>query len=205
MSEPADPKSRRGPWTVRGARPIYDNPWISVVEYDVLNPKGGPGIYGEVGFKNLALGVVPIDHRGWTVLVGQHRFPLDLYSWEIPEGGGDPALDPQHSVARELAEETGLAAAHYAEILRLHLSNAVSDEAAILYLAWDLTPGPAHPEDTELLALRWLPLDEAVAMAVGGAITDAMSVAALLAVDRMRRTGAWPDGFDPALRAVLAP
>eukprot|EP00456_Euglypha_rotunda_P062786 TRINITY_DN52982_c0_g1_i2.p2 TRINITY_DN52982_c0_g1~~TRINITY_DN52982_c0_g1_i2.p2 ORF type:complete len:115 (-),score=20.53 TRINITY_DN52982_c0_g1_i2:10-303(-) len=79
--------TEHNPWTINGVRDIYSNPWISVTEYDVLNPAGNKGIYGKVHFKNRAVGVVVLDAEMNTWLVGQYRFTLDAYSWEIPEIG----------------------------------------------------------------------------------------------------------------------
>ena len=144
----------KNPWTIKAERPVYDNKWIKVTEYDVLNPAGGKGIYGTVHFKNLAIGVLPLDEEGYTWLVGQYRFPLDAYSWEIPEGGGDPALPPIESARRELKEETGLVASEWTLIQEMHLSNSVSDERALVYLARGLEQGEATPEETEQLVVR---------------------------------------------------
>lgn len=177
---------RRGPWTIRATREIYDNPWIRLREHDVLNPAGNPGLYGVIEVKNLALGVIAIDDRGQTILVGQHRFPHDAYSWEIPEGGGPLDVDPVASAARELAEETGLTARRYAEILRMDLSNAVSDETALVYLVWDLIEGAPQPEETEQLTTRWLDFDAALALVNSGTIRDAISIAAILKVEYLR-------------------
>ena len=159
----------------------YDNPWIQVRHNEVLDPSGAPGIYGVVHFKHLAIGIIPIDEEGHIWLVGQYRFPLGEYSWEIVEGGGPLADDPLDSAKRELLEETGLRASEWELLVpRLHLSNSVSDEAAMIYVARGLTQGKAQPTSTEDLQLKRLPLQEAVAMAKRGEITDAISVAGLL-------------------------
>ena len=173
------------PWTIVNERTVYDNKWIGVTEYDVLNPSGGKGIYGKVHFKNLAVGVLPLDEELNTWLVGQYRFPLNQYSWEIPEGGGDPAVSPVTAAQRELLEETGLVAKEWTHILDMHLSNSVSDEKAIIYLARDLEQRQAEPEETEQLVVRKLPFEEAYRMVVNGVITDSMSVAAILKVKLM--------------------
>jgi 8-oxo-dGTP pyrophosphatase MutT (NUDIX family) len=172
----------KNPWTVLGETHIYDNPWISVTEFDVLTPGGSPGIYGKVHFKNFAVGAVAIDADGMIPLVGQYRFPLQAYSWEIPEGGGHLDVDPLVSAQRELREETGLVALHWQELLRMHLSNSVSDELAILYLATGLTQEAPEPEDTEQLTHRRVTVDQAYDMVQRGEITDAMSVAGILQV-----------------------
>lgn len=168
------------PWTTLESRLVYENNWIGLTEHQVINPSGGKGIYGQVSFKNLAIGILPVDDEMYTWLVGQYRYPLKAYSWEIPEGGGPLNLSPLDSAKRELREETGLSADSWTEIQRLHLSNSVTDELAIVYLARGLTQGKAAPEDTEELVLRRLPLQEACAMAEDGSITDSISVAALL-------------------------
>jgi 8-oxo-dGDP phosphatase len=149
-------------------------------EDNIVNPGGGRGIYGVVTMKNKALGIVPVDADGNTWLVGQYRYPLNEYSWEIPMGGGPVELDVLESAQRELREETGLSAARWTRIARLHTSNSVTDEEGFVFLAEDLTPGEVEPEETEDLRLWKLPLAEAVRMVMDDRITDAVSVAGLL-------------------------
>jgi 8-oxo-dGTP pyrophosphatase MutT (NUDIX family) len=180
----------KNPWTIKAERAVYDNKWIKVTEYDVLNPNGGEGIYGTVHFKNLAIGILPLDDEGYTWLVGQYRFPLDTYSWEIPEGGGDPGLPPIESARRELKEETGLVAREWTLIQEMHLSNSVSDERALIYMARGLQQEEAMPEETEQLVVRRVSFDEAFEMVERGEITDSMSVAAILKVKLLLVSGA---------------
>lgn len=168
------------PWKTINSRKIYENQWIGLTEHNVINPSGGEGIYGEVHFKNYAIGIMVLDENHHTYLVGQYRFPLKAYSWEIPEGGGPLASDPLESAKRELLEETGLTANQWTEMQRLHLSNSVSNELGIIYMARELTQGDSSPEETEQLELRKLPFDEAYQMVLNGEITDSMSVAAIL-------------------------
>ena len=168
------------PWQTLSSEVRYDNTWISVTHRDVINPSGGPGIYGVVHYKNLAIGILPVDDEGNTWLVGQYRYPTDHYSWEIPEGGGDPAIDPMVSAQRELREETGIEASSWRLLLHMELSNSVSDELAYIYLATGLSFGDAAPEETEQLTLRKLPLADAIEMVLDGTITDSLSVAGLL-------------------------
>src|ERR1700733_9400237 len=141
------------PWTILSARQVYDNPWIGLTEYDVVNPNGGKGIYGKIHFKNLAIGVLPLDEQLNTWLVGQYRFPLNDYSWEIPEGGGNPEVEPVESAKRELREETGLIAHDWTPLLEMHLSNSVSDEKAIIFLARQLKQREPMPDETEHLVV----------------------------------------------------
>lgn len=173
------------PWTIVAQKQVYDNPWIGVTEFDVLNPAGGKGIYGKVHFKNLAIGVIPIDEAGNTYLVGQYRFPLSQYSWEIPEGGCRLGTDPLETAKRELEEETGLVATQWTRIQEMHLSNSVSDEHCFIYLAQGLQQMQAMPEETEQLVVRQVPFTELYQMVANGKITDAITVAAVLKVHIM--------------------
>ncbi len=174
------------PWQTLNSTVRYENPWLSIRHEDVVTPAGTPGIYGVVSFKNKAVGVVPIDAEGYTYLVGQYRYPLNEYSWEIPEGGSPVGTDPLESARRELREETGLVAQRWTKIARIHTSNSATDEEGFLYIAEELEQGDHEPEDTEQLHVRRLPLVEAVNMAMRSEITDALSVSALLIVARLR-------------------
>lgn len=172
-------------WKTTESRVIYDNAWINVKEDQVINPKGGKGIYGTVHFKNLAIGIIPLDDDQNTWLVGQWRYPLDEYSWEIPMGGGKIGVDKLISAQRELKEETGLSAAKWTEILKIHTSNSVTDETGFIYLAEDLTMGETEFEDTEDIQVMKLPFAEAVAMCMDGRITDSLSLAAIFKTARI--------------------
>ena len=163
------------PWTVQAKRVAYDNPWIQVIEHDVLNPSGNPGLYGVVHVKSLAVGVLPLDDEGFTFLVGQHRFPGDYFSWELPEGGGAMHEPAEMSGARELHEETGLKAAHWHRFLRMDLSNAISDEMAVGLIAWDLEQFEAEPEESEKIIVRRVCFGEALEMAISGEIIDSFA------------------------------
>ena len=167
------------PWKTLKTTTPYENPWIRIDHNEVLNPAGKPGIYGVVHFKNHAIGIVPVDDEGYTWLVGQYRYALGSYEWEIPEGGCPVGTDPLATAQRELKEETGLVASEWTQIMDFHLSNSVSDEYGIAYLAKGLTQEEAEPEETEELALLRLPLSEAIAMTLDGRIKDAVSVLAL--------------------------
>lgn len=177
----------RNPWRTLSGEVKYDNPWITVTEYQVINPSGGKGIYGKVHFKNKAIGIIPIDNELNTWLVGQYRYTLSAWHWEIPEGGGkldEPALS---SAQRELREETGLIAEKWSEIVHLHTSNSVTDEEGHIFLAEELTAGASALEETEADLKVWkLPLREALQMVLDGKITDSMSIMAILKVARMK-------------------
>ncbi|TKC12340.1 NUDIX hydrolase [Pedobacter polaris] len=172
--------SESNPWKVLSSEEIYDNNWITVTEHQVLNPAGGKGIYGEVHFKNIAIGILPLDNEYNTWLVGQYRFPTKNYSWEIVEGGGPLGIDPIESAKRELVEETGIIANRFTEIQQMHLSNSVSDELAIIFIAQELQMGQSSPEETEELTIRKVPFTAAYQMVIDGEIIDSISVAAIL-------------------------
>lgn len=176
----------RNHWTTLSSQEIYDNPWIKIVEDQVINPAGGNGIYGKVLMKNKAIGIVPLDENDHTWLVGQYRYTLNEFLWEIPKGGGPDGEHAADTARRELQEETGLIAGKLTCLLRIHTSDCVTDEEGFIFLAEDLSPGEMNWEPTEKLYLRKLPFAEALAMALDGRITDAMSLAGILKLAAMR-------------------
>ncbi len=173
------------PWKQQSSKKIFENPWLTLHEDSVINPGGGLSHYGKIHFKNLAIGIIPLDENNNTWLVGQYRYVPDCYSWEIPMGGGALNIDPVESAKRELKEETGLIANNWQEIMQLHTSNSVTDERALIYVARDLTQGETEFEETEDLIIQKLPLDEAIERVLSGEITDAISVAGLLKLERL--------------------
>jgi 8-oxo-dGTP pyrophosphatase MutT (NUDIX family) len=177
------------PWKITDQREVYQNPWIGLTEYQVINPSGGEGIYGKIHFKNCAIAIIPLDDDFNTWLVGQYRFTLNQYSWEIPEGGAPEGEHPLEAAKRELLEETGLKAEQWQVIQTLHLSNSVSDEFGIIYLAQQLSQHQSCPEETEQLAIKKMNFEEAYRLVLDGTITDSLSVAAILKVKLMMNDG----------------
>ncbi|MEP0986325.1 NUDIX hydrolase [Ekhidna sp.] len=175
----------KNPWITHSSKEIFSNPWISLTEHDVTNPGGGKSLYGKVHYKNWALGVIALDENQNTWLVGQYRYTLDEYSWEIPMGGGPLDIPKLESAKRELKEETGLTANKWTEICKIHTSNSVTDEVGFVYLAQDLTLGETEFEETEDLQIKKLPFIEAIKMCDRGEITDSLSVAAIYRLARM--------------------
>jgi 8-oxo-dGTP pyrophosphatase MutT (NUDIX family) len=174
-------------WKRLDSRTVFENPWMEVREDHVINPGGGHNHYGYVHFKNRAVAILPLDDEGNTWLVGQQRYTLGEYSWELPMGGAPLDEPPLSAAKRELKEETGLTAERWSEVMRLHTSNSITDEVGIVYIAEGLTQGETEFEESEQLEIRKLPLEEAVTMANDGEITDAISVAAILRIAALRK------------------
>jgi 8-oxo-dGTP pyrophosphatase MutT (NUDIX family) len=173
------------PWQVKGTEVKMDTPWVKVSLYDVINPSGQPGIYGVTHFKHLAIGILPLDDELCTWLVGQYRFPIQQYSWEIPEGGGDLNVPPLVSAKRELKEETGIEADEWTLIQHLHTSNSATDEYACIYLARKLRFGKSAPEPDEQLQVKKIHFEELYRLVAEGKITDSLTVAAVFKVKMM--------------------
>ena len=174
------------PWKKLSSKLIYDNPWITLEEDQVINPSGGQSLYGKVHFKNFAVGIVPLDENENTWLVGQWRYSLGEYSWEIPMGGGLRGVELLESAKRELKEETGLTAKKWNQFLKMHTSNSVTDEVGFAFLAEDLTEGETEFDETEDLEIMKLPLKEAYQMCMDGRITDSLSMIAIMKLVGMR-------------------
>ncbi len=197
VGEPSWAKGWRKPpaWSSGQGRIGFENPWIRVVEYDAVAPTGTETHYGVVRFKNLAVGVFPLHEDGTVTLVGQQRFALPGYSWEMPEGGVPMTEDPLEGARRELAEETGLIARDWREILSLDLSNSVTDERAVCFLARDLVPGEAAPDATEAIEVARVPFRALLDAVAAGQIRDALTVAVTLRVHHMAVSGELPSGL----------
>ncbi len=174
-------------WKTISIKEVYENPWIKLDEHQVINPSGGEGIYGKVHFKNKAIGIIPLDDNNNIWIVGQQRYTLNEWSWEIPEGGGPLEVSALESAKRELLEETGLKANKWKEIAKIHLSNSVSDEVGYVFLAEDLTEGVSQLDETEAdLQVKKIPFVEAIRMVESGEITDSLSVVGILKLARIK-------------------
>ncbi len=178
--------SHENNWKTLSDEVVYENPWLQLHHRDVINPAGKPGIYGLVSFRNKAIGIIPLDKENNIYLVGQFRYTLDEYSWEIPEGGGPLDEDPMDAAKRELKEETGLKAEKWIKIARIHTSNSATDEEGFLYTAEGLSQHETEPEDTEDLIVKKVSLVEAVDMVMRSEITDSLSVCGILMVARIK-------------------
>lgn len=177
------------PWKTKRRHIVHETPWIRVLHHDVINPAGNNAVYTTVEYKNQAIGIIPIDNEGNTWLVGQYRFPINQYSWEITEGGCPEGEDPLFTAHRELKEETGIVAQKIEEIYKLHLSNSATNEFAIIYLAQILSFEEAEPEESEVLQLKKIHILEAEKMVLNNVITDAISVVGIILVAKMYKEG----------------
>ena len=173
------------PWKRKSSEKIYENPWIKVVEDQVLRPNKTSGIYGHVHFKNKAIGILPLDEKLNTWLVGQFRYTLNEYSWEIPTGGVPHSENTIEGARRELREETGLIAGKLTNLLKIHTSNSVTNEYGYIFIAEELTQGEMQWDETEELQVKKLPLSEALQMVMNNEITDSLSMAAILKASRI--------------------
>ena len=177
--------STNNPWQKLDEEVKYDNSWIKVTHSNVINPSGSRGIYGSIHFKNWAIGIIPIDKNFNTWLVGQYRYPIQKYTWEIPEGGGPIGVSTLETAKRELSEECCLKANKWTKIQTFHLSNSVSDEYGEIFLAQDLKEFENHPDPEESLVIKKLPLEKVFQMIFEGDITDSISVMGIYKVKHL--------------------
>lgn len=187
-----DPADRPPPWGDEGEQALFENAWMRLTRHQATAPTGAPADYVVVRPAALAVGVLPLHRDGTVTLVGQHRFALMAWSWEMPEGGAHPGEDPQAAAARELAEEAGLAAGQWREALRMDLSNSITDERAVTFLAWELRSVPAAPDPTEDLRVLRVPFLSLLDAVERGQVRDAMTVATALRAHHMASTAQLP-------------
>ncbi len=171
----------KNPWKTLESRMVYSNPWMRVREDQVITPKGNRGIYGVIEAKP-AIGIIPLTTDLHTFLVGQYRYPLETYTWEIPEGGAETGESLLDAAKRELKEETGVEAGLWTDLGELYTSNCFTNERGFVFLAEDLLLGEAEPDPTEELQLKKVSFAEAWQMVLSQDIKDALSVIALMRV-----------------------
>ncbi len=182
-------KGKSNPWKIKSNKRAYETPWIAVNHLEVVNPAGKDAIYGTIHFKNIAVGILPLDKDYNTWIVGQYRLPIEQFSWEMPEGGGDLNVPPIDSAKRELLEETGIVAQKWTELLKIHTSNSVTDEWGMIYIAQDLSFHAPQPDEDEELEIKKLPFNDLFEMVMKGEITDSLTLAAVLKAKQLIDSG----------------
>ncbi len=180
---------QHGPWKTLKSTKVHSSPWIEVSEHDVISPGQEQRKYSTVHFRNHAIGILPLDENLNTWIVGQYRYPIKAYTWEIPEGGGPLGIAPLESAQRELKEETGIIAEQWDLILRFHTSNSATDESGHLYIARELSFHDPEPDEDEALELRKIPLDELYNKVLDGEIQDSLTIMATLRAKLMLAEG----------------
>ncbi len=180
--------SRKSPWITLSSRIVASNPWFRLRKDQVVRPDGRRGEYNTV-LAPTAVGVVPCFDDGSILLVGQYRYSIGRFSWEIPEGGGKPGERPVQTARRELLEETGYTARTVRSLGIFHTSNCFTDETAYLYYARHLRAGESRPDGTEQISTRRVAFADAYRMAIDGRITDSITIVALFRMREMGRAG----------------
>lgn len=186
------PKDPPNPWATKSSQVLHDNPWLRLDSHEVIGPDGKDYTYYVTHFHNRACGVVPYEVRDGVPgvwLVGQTRYALDCYSWELPEGGVPRGEDIAVAARRELKEEAGIEAKTLIWLFDLHTSNSLTDEWGQVFLATGLTHGDAELEGTEDITALFVPLDDALRAIAEGRITDAITIAGLYRTELMRLSG----------------
>jgi 8-oxo-dGTP pyrophosphatase MutT (NUDIX family) len=198
-----DPSDRPPPWRSAGESVLFDNPWMRLTRHPATAPTGLACDYVVMRPRNLSVGVLPVHADGTVTLVGQQRFALMNWSWEMPEGGAPFDEDPLAGARRELAEEAGLAAACWREALRAEMSNSITDERAIAWIAWDLAPAPSEPDPTEVIRIARVPFGDLLREIGRGAVRDMFTVATTLRAYHMAREGDLPPELAKAMLASV--
>ena len=169
-----------GGWMRRASRYLFESRWFNVRQDDVSLPTGEQITYTLVEHPGYAM-VVPLLDDGRVILERVYRYTVQETVLECPSGGLDRGETPECAARRELEEETGWVAEGMSPLGSFYGSNGISDERFYLFLATRLSDsGKLNREPTELIELELIPLQDAVELALSGAIQDGPSALALL-------------------------
>lgn len=195
-----DDGSDRPPrWRDAGSSVMFENPWMRLTRHEATAPTGLQADYVVMRPQNMSVGVLPIHEDGTITLVGQQRFALMNWSWEMPEGGAPFNEDPLEGAKRELAEEAGLEAVVWHPALKVEMTNSITDERAMAWLAWGLTPVPIAPDPTEIIRVARVPFGDLLRNVGNGAVRDMFTVATVLRAYHMAREGELPPELATAM------
>ena len=198
-----EPSDRPPPWRSAGESLVFENPWMRLTRHPATAPTGLDCDYVVMRPRNLSVGVLPLHEDGTVTLVGQQRFALMNWSWEMPEGGAPFDEEPLEGARRELAEEAGLSAACWREALKVEMANSITDERAIAWVAWDLSPAPSEPDPTEVIRVARVPFGDLLREIGRGAVRDMFTVATTLRAYHMAREGELPPELAKAMLASV--
>lgn len=195
-----DPKSN--PWIVLSREVKFDSPYFNARE-DSVSFRGRPARpYTSIRAKVHGVCIASVDWDGCVTLVGQYRYVLDRFTWELPGGGVPVGVDPLEVAKAELSEEAGQRAEQWFNIVEGAASIGTSDEFVYGYVAWDIEQAVSHPEPEEELTLRRLPFCQALDMALRGEIAHLIGTALLLGIDTRLRRGDLPKSLVDLLHRV---
>jgi len=198
-----DGSDRPPPWRDAGSTTLFENPWMRLTRHDATAPTGHKADYVVMRPQNMSVGVLPLHADGTVTLVGQQRFALMNWSWEMPEGGAPFSEDPLEGARRELAEEAGLAAAQWRLAYRAEMTNSITDERAMAWLAWDFTEVPIAPDETEIIRVARVPFGDLLREIGRGSIRDMFTLATALRAYHMAREGELPPELAKAMLASV--
>ena len=196
----------------QGSRIVEMNPWKVLqeevrlscpyfdVRQDLVSHAGRPArAYHSIRMKHRGVCVLPVDQQGLVTLVGQYRYVLGRYTWELPAGGAPIGADQLAIAQKELKEECGYRARYWLRVIGGDVSGGTLDGHSSGYIAWELEEGEPQPEAEESLSLRKVPLSEAVELALQGEVTSLISISVLLAAQLRAVRGALPDHLSKLL------
>ena len=170
---------------ILGSTRAFDGRLLKVDTVDIELPNGHTTTHEVIRHPG-AVCIVALDHDGNVLVVRQYRTALERVTIEMPAGKIDPGEDPEDAVRRELAEETGYVAGEIRRLASIAVAVGYSDEIIHIYMATDLQPGPAHPDEDEFVVSEWVSVESLIDSVLDGRIEDSKTVIAALICDALR-------------------